>query len=93
MIGSRDYEEEIHELRPLSERNIRINGEPVGKEALARYEDVAEYLDVHPVYLRKLVAAGRIPHYKIDRRVRFRMSEVDAWLAERGKGQKRKRAT
>ncbi len=93
MIGSRDYEEnEIHnELPPLSERSIRINGEPVGTEPLADISEVAEYLGASVGYVRYLVMKKRIPFYKIERFVRFRMSEIDAWLSEKGSGQRKRR--
>ena len=81
----------LHPPAPISEKSLRINGEPVGTEPLATISEVAEYLSLTVRAMRGLIERGRIPHYKIGRKLRFRMSEVDAWIAASGQGQ-RKRA-
>jgi excisionase family DNA binding protein len=53
-------------------------------EQLIGYSDLAESLRVSEITLRKMVSARRIPFCKIGRSVRFRPSEIDAWLHQNG---------
>ncbi len=46
---------------------------------------LAPYLDIKPSTLYSWVEKGLIPHYKINRCVRFRLDEIEEWL----KGKKR----
>ncbi|MDZ7793593.1 MAG: helix-turn-helix domain-containing protein [Spirochaetia bacterium] len=49
-------------------------------EALLTYKEIASYLRISPVTLRRYVSEGRIPYLKIGRSVRFRKEHVDTWL-------------
>ena len=52
----------------------------------ARYlsaREAAAYLGVSENHVRNLVASNEIPHKRIGRSVRFRPSEIDAWLDSR----------
>lgn len=44
-------------------------------------DQVCELLQVSKVWLYKEVRAGRFPHRKVGRLLRFKASEVDAYLA------------
>ena len=65
---------------------IKFEGVTHTGEKLVGYKDVAEYMGVSYGYLRQLVAKNYIPHYKLGRSVRFRLSEVDKWLSNRKSG-------
>ncbi|MGH2908411.1 MAG: helix-turn-helix domain-containing protein [Solirubrobacteraceae bacterium] len=49
-------------------------------------EDVAEYLSVTKAWVYSEVRAGRIPHVRLGRYVRFRKAALDAWLEQRETG-------
>ncbi len=50
------------------------------REPLVTANEVAEYLQCSASTIRRLAARGKIPHYRLGKIVRFRRSEVDAWL-------------
>lgn len=41
---------------------------------------ISEYLDLSIPYLRKLVRAKLIPHYRFGNRLRFKKIEIDEWI-------------
>lgn len=43
-------------------------------------QDLCDYLKVSKPVAYKLVQRGKIPSFKIGRRLRFRKSKVDAWI-------------
>lgn len=49
-------------------------------EKLLRFEQVMERLDVSESTLRRLVRKGRLPSVKFDGAVRFRPSDVHAYV-------------
>ena len=53
----------------------------MAKEALCTAQEIAAYLSCSISTVRRLAADGKIPHYRLGKIVRFRRSEVDAWLA------------
>lgn len=63
------------ELQEAIERNPR-------GERLLKAQELAEYLQIHEVTLRKLAAAGKIPSIKIGRIKRYRLSDVLAYANE-----------
>jgi len=42
--------------------------------------EVAEYLQVHPTTLYRLVRKGQIPGFKIGSNYRFDRDEIDKWI-------------
>lgn len=52
------------------------------REPYVDTDAVAEYLGVSRRTLEVWVQRRRIPFHKVGRLVRFRLSEVDAWIAE-----------
>jgi excisionase family DNA binding protein len=50
-------------------------------ERLLRYEEVAKRLGVAEITLRRWVSNEQIPYTKLGRAVRFRQSDIDAWIA------------
>ena len=43
--------------------------------------EVAAYLRCSPSTVRRLARRGQIPHYRFGKLVRFRLSEIERWLA------------
>lgn len=59
-----------------------IQSDSVGFEALLDADEVAARLGVNPRFVRRLVEERRIPFCKLGKFVRFRPTDVRAWLAE-----------
>jgi excisionase family DNA binding protein len=57
-------------------------GQPAlaGRSALIDVEELAEWLGVEVVFVRRLVAERRIPFLKIGKFVRFDPGEVSVWI-------------
>ena len=53
----------------------------MAKERLMTAREVASYLRCSVTTVRRLVLRGKAPHYRLGRMIRFRRSEIDAWLA------------
>ena len=53
------------------------------KERLLTADEIAEYLCCSVSTVRRFAARGEIPHYRLGKLLRFRRSEVEAWLARR----------
>lgn len=54
---------------------------------LLGYKQAAKYLNLSESYLRRLKAQGKMPFVKIGvRGVRFRVSAINKWVAEREVG-------
>jgi predicted DNA-binding transcriptional regulator AlpA len=52
-------------------------------ESLLRLRDLKSIIPVSEKTLYKLLAAGRLPHFKVNGRFFFRASEIEVWLAGR----------
>ncbi len=52
-------------------------------EIMVNSEEVAKQLSLSPQFIKKARKTLGLPHYKIGGSVRFRLSEVDAWLKQR----------
>jgi excisionase family DNA binding protein len=52
-------------------------------EELVDITELQRITSIKVTTLRKLVAHKRVPFVKIGRLVRFRLSEIDAWLVQR----------
>ncbi len=50
---------------------------------LLDYRELAEYLGLSPITLRKKVSEKEIPYTKVGGRVRFRRTDIDRWLEAR----------
>jgi excisionase family DNA binding protein len=57
-------------------------GQPAlaGRSSLIDVEELAEWLGVEVVFVRRLVAERRIPFLKIGKFVRFDPSEMSVWI-------------
>ena len=57
------------------------------KERLMTVQELASYLRCSVTTVRRIVARGEIPHYRLGKMVRFRRREVDAWLTAYHEGE------
>ena len=53
----------------------------MAKERLMTAGEVASYLHCSLSTVRRMVQRDVVPHYRLGKLVRFRRSEIDAWLA------------
>jgi len=53
---------------------------------LLEVEDVADYLGVRTDWVYREVRAGRLPHIRLGRAVRFRRESIEAWVDSRERG-------
>lgn len=58
------------------------------EDRLLTVADVAEYLGLSVGTIYNKVSAGEIPHIRLGRTLRFRLSEIDAWIAEQDAARK-----
>ena len=54
------------------------------KDKWVNLEDIAEYLSVTEDTARTWVREGKLPAYKVGRRYKFKLSEVDDWVRSGG---------
>lgn len=52
-------------------------------EPLIDSAQAASLLQLHPVTLLRWARSGRVPHHRLGRKVVFRASELNSWLASR----------
>jgi excisionase family DNA binding protein len=64
-----------------------MNEENGGMETYMTIEDVAEYLKLAQQTIRKYVLNKSIPYRKVQKSVRFRLSEIEEWIDEGGGNQ------
>lgn len=53
---------------------------------LLSVKEVAEYLNVKPVTVRRRANSGEIPSIRIGNRIRFHKQQIDRWLLKHSKG-------
>jgi len=58
-------------------------------EPLMTVEDLAAFLRLRRSTLYELVRAGRVPHVRLGRHIRFERSEIARWLTEQHKKERR----
>jgi excisionase family DNA binding protein len=67
-------------VRPV----VRRDSEPGAR--LLEAEEVAQYLGMRTDWVYREVRAGRLPHIRLGRAVRFRRESIEAWLESRERG-------
>jgi excisionase family DNA binding protein len=55
-----------------------------GKETYMTIEEVADYLKLAKQIIRKFVLHKSIPYRKVQKSVRFRLSEIEQWIDHGG---------
>jgi excisionase family DNA binding protein len=67
---------------PGRSNKLHANGSPVGRR-YARINDAAEYIDVNPFTIRKMITDGKIHAYRGGglRLIRVDLNELDAVMA------------
>ncbi len=58
----------------------------VGPVRLLEADDIARYIGMTTDWIYREVRAGRMPHIRLGRYVRFRRESIDAWLVARERG-------
>ena len=58
----------------------------VGSGRLLEADDIARYIGMTTDWIYREVRAGRMPHIRLGRYVRFRRESIDAWLVARERG-------
>ena len=58
----------------------------VGPSLLLEADDVARHIGMTADWVYREVRAGRMPHIRLGRYVRFRRESIDAWLVARERG-------
>lgn len=51
-------------------------------EKWVNLEDIADYLSVSKDTIRAWMKDGKIPFYRVGKRYKFKISEVDRWVRE-----------
>ena len=59
----------------------------MAKEGLMIATEVAQYLNCSISTVRRLVMKSTIPHFRLGKLVRFRRSDIDAWLSDNRQGE------
>ena len=49
--------------------------------------DVARYLSCSISTVRRMVARGEVPHFRLGKLIRFRRAEIDLWLTQHHEGE------
>jgi len=70
----------------VHEPDITGPEDPVPAGRLLEADDVARYIGMTTDWIYREVRAGRMPHIRLGRYVRFRRESIDAWLAGRERG-------
>ena len=58
----------------------------MAKQGLMIATEVAQYLNCSISTVRRLVMNSKIPHFRLGKLVRFRRSDIDAWLTHQREG-------
>jgi excisionase family DNA binding protein len=64
-------------LEPQEERS-HVENSPSG---YLNVQNIANYLGIRTSTLYSMVEKKRVPHYRIGRQIRFKKTEIDAWMA------------
>jgi len=66
---------------PVKKKNRRTTANPVSlSPEFLGIKVVSQYLGIQPSTLYCLAEEQKIPHYRIGRLIRFKRSEIDAWM-------------
>ncbi len=60
-----------------------LTAQKIAFEALISKKEIVVAFGVSSSFVNKLMAEEGLPHFKIGRAVRFRISDVSAWLEKR----------
>ncbi len=73
-------------IRVVHEPDVAGREDRVASSRLLEADDVARYIGMTTDWIYREVRAGRMPHIRLGRCVRFRRESIDAWLAARERG-------
>jgi excisionase family DNA binding protein len=66
--------------------DVGRDDQQVGPGRLLEADDVARYIGMTTDWIYREVRAGRMPHIRLGRYVRFRRESIYAWLVSRERG-------
>jgi excisionase family DNA binding protein len=66
----------------LKSKFISLTERPAPIDPLLTVDELCDLLKVEPKTIYQLTYRGKIPHYKITNRLRFRQSEILSWIEE-----------
>lgn len=64
----------------VSEPQDEVNSGKDLSSGFLNVQDIAEYLKVRVSTVYSMVEEKKVPHYRIGRQIRFKKSEIDAWM-------------
>lgn len=73
-------------IRVVPEPDVAGPEDRVAPSRLLEADDLARYIGMTTDWIYREVRAGRMPHIRLGRYVRFRRESIDAWLAARERG-------
>ncbi len=62
----------------------------IEQKIIVNITEVSSYLDVSVSEIRKLVRFGEIPYFRVGNRIKFDLKQINAWIEESEKNEKRK---
>ena len=66
----------------LKSKFSSLQDRPAPIDPLLTIDELCDLLKVEPKTIYQLTYRGKIPHYKITNRLRFRQSEIISWIEE-----------
>lgn len=73
----------VMDASDLDRARDRLRSSTPAEGKLLEVADVAELIGMTADWVYREVRAGRLPHIKLGRYVRFRRESIDAWLESR----------
>lgn len=58
----------------------------VNLERVLTKKELAEFLSIHPRTIDYWISQGQVPHYKLGKSVRFKLSDISVFMESKKKG-------
>jgi excisionase family DNA binding protein len=72
---------------PQDEKNVIQGADEMDEANMLTIAEVAKYLKLHELTVRRLAREGELPAFKVGRQWRIKRNLLENWIAERsGKG-------
>ena len=72
---------------PQNDRNVIQGADDMDETNMLTIAEVAKYLKLHELTVRRLAREGELPAFKVGRQWRIKRNLLENWIAERsGKG-------
>lgn len=70
-------------MKPDNQEETTKSDSSICVEQLLKLEDVAQMLNISTYAVRDYVQYRKIPYYKINGVVRFKLSEIEQWIEDK----------